>query len=82
MQEATKPLTTPDAPAEIRESALNTIYTCLESALRLIHPVMPFVSEDLWQRLPRRPEESAKSIMVCEFPQEVSPVIASSRTYG
>jgi valyl-tRNA synthetase len=68
-------LTTDDAPADVRMSALETIYTCLESALRLIHPVMPFVSEDLWQRLPRRPDEVARTIMLCEYPREVGDML-------
>ncbi len=36
----------------------------LEAALRLLHPVMPFVTEEIWQRLPHQGE----SIMVAPFP--------------
>ncbi|KAI5450443.1 valine--tRNA ligase [Naganishia albida] len=68
--EATKPFTTEETPAEIKESVKNTIYTCLESALRLVHPVMPYVSEDLWQRLPRRAEDKSETIMLCPYPTE------------
>lgn len=70
--EATKPFTTEETPAEIKESVKNTIYTCLESALRLVHPVMPYVSEDLWQRLPRRAEDKSETIMLCPYPVEAS----------
>uniref|UniRef100_A0A8C4WJL3 Valine--tRNA ligase n=1 Tax=Gopherus evgoodei TaxID=1825980 RepID=A0A8C4WJL3_9SAUR len=31
-----------------------TLYTCLDAGLRLLSPFMPFVSEELFQRLPRR----------------------------
>lgn len=34
---------------------------------------MPFVTEDLWQRLPRRPEDTCESIMIAPFPEQVSP---------
>jgi len=44
-----------NADDQQKSSIRNTLYTCLETALRLIHPYMPFVSEELWQRLPRRP---------------------------
>ena len=37
----------------------------LEGALRLLHPFMPFVTEELWQRLPNR---SGRSIMLAPFP--------------
>ena len=70
--EATKPLfeTNVDSPAKV--SAQNTLYTCLEGGLKLLHPFMPYVTEDLWQRLPRRPEDTCESIMVSSFPESVS----------
>jgi valyl-tRNA synthetase len=37
----------------------------LESALRLLHPIMPFVTEEIWQRLPH----SGPSIVLAPFPQ-------------
>jgi valyl-tRNA synthetase len=39
----------------------------LEGALRLLHPFMPFVTEEVWQRLPRR-EGDADSIMISPYP--------------
>uniref|UniRef100_A0A665VV08 Valine--tRNA ligase n=1 Tax=Echeneis naucrates TaxID=173247 RepID=A0A665VV08_ECHNA len=35
-----------------------TLYTCLEVGLRLLSPLMPFVTEELYQRLPRRRPQS------------------------
>jgi valyl-tRNA synthetase len=58
-----------DGSEEERNSAIQTLYTALDAALRMIHPFMPFLSEELWQRLPRRPEEKARSIMVADFPE-------------
>jgi len=36
--------------------------------LRLLHPFMPFITEELWQRLPRRPDDKTPSIMVSAYP--------------
>ncbi|KAG8811350.1 hypothetical protein FRC18_003552 [Serendipita sp. 400] len=63
--EAAKPLTQSDAT---RKSAQDTLYNCLDYGLRMLHPFMPFVTEELWQRLPRRPNEPMESIMVSSFP--------------
>ena len=63
-----KPMTDESASAETRESAQQTLYTCLDQGLRLLHPFMPFVTEELWQRLPRRPNDATPSIMVAKYP--------------
>ena len=47
----------------------NVLYTCLDVGLRLIHPFMPFVSEELFQRLPRRTRHEPPSICVTPYPQ-------------
>ncbi|KAI1266798.1 tRNA synthetases class I-domain-containing protein [Xylariaceae sp. FL1019] len=57
-----------DGAPEEKLSAVNTLYTALESALRMIHPFMPFLSEELWQRLPRRPGDETASIMIAKYP--------------
>ncbi|KAK4054912.1 valine--tRNA ligase [Microbotryomycetes sp. JL201] len=67
--EAIKDITAPDAPLEPRRSAQNTLYTVLDQGLKLLHPVMPFVTEELWQRLPRRPTDNTPSIMLSRYPE-------------
>jgi valyl-tRNA synthetase len=54
---------------EARRSSQNTLYLCLDYGLRLLHPFMPFVTEELWQRLPRR-ESDPRSIMIASYPTE------------
>uniref|UniRef100_A0A8C2Q7G9 Valine--tRNA ligase n=1 Tax=Cyprinus carpio TaxID=7962 RepID=A0A8C2Q7G9_CYPCA len=47
-----------------------TLYTCLEVGLRLLSPIMPFVTEELFQRLPRRrAQDSPPSICVTPYPE-------------
>lgn len=67
-----KPMTDENASPEIKNSAQNTLYTCLDQGLRLLSPFMPFVTEELWQRLPRRPNDTTPSITVSKFPVFVS----------
>ncbi|KAM3545240.1 hypothetical protein ARSEF1564_001874 [Beauveria bassiana] len=57
-----------DGTPEERDSAIQTLYTALEAALTMIHPFMPFISEEMWQRMPRRPSDETKSIMIAKYP--------------
>jgi valyl-tRNA synthetase len=57
-----------DGTPEEKRSALDTLYTALEGALTMIHPYMPFLTEELWQRLPRRPEDKTPSIVLAKYP--------------
>ena len=41
-----------------REATWWTLVESLDTFLRLLHPVMPFVTEALWAALPHRPDES------------------------
>lgn len=52
------------------EVCRQTLYTCLEVGLRLLSPLMPFVTEELYQRLPRRkPQSDPPSICVTPYPE-------------
>jgi valyl-tRNA synthetase len=41
----------------------------LERALRLLHPVTPFITEELWQRLTENTPNRARSIALTSYPQ-------------
>ncbi len=44
-----------------------TLLEVLDAILKLLHPFMPFITEEIWQKLPKREEN--KSIMIAEFPK-------------
>merc|ERR1712203_159566 len=56
--------------ADVILTARNVLYFCLDAALRLISPFMPFISEELFQRLPRWSSKEPPSIMVTRLPDE------------
>ncbi|KAI9013757.1 valyl-tRNA synthetase [Phycomyces nitens] len=58
------------AAANAKLAAQNTLYTCLEAGLKLMHPFTPFVTEELYQRLTRRPGDKVKSITKASYPVE------------
>ena len=35
----------------------------------MMHPMMPFLTEELWQRLPRRPGDNNSTICKAAYPQ-------------
>lgn len=53
---------------------LNTIqrYKVLHNALRLLCPFMPFITEELFQRLPQQDDAATASICVADYPHQVN----------
>ena len=41
----------------------------VETALRLLHPIMPYVTEEIWQRLPKDARAKGAAVMVAPFPR-------------
>lgn len=50
--------------AQEKHVVQTVLYHVLETTLRLLHPIMPFITEEIWQALPHEGE----SIMVAPFP--------------
>jgi len=53
------------------EAALNTLYIVLDASLKMLHPSMPYISEELYQRLPHLPEKMSDSICIAPFPTKM-----------
>ncbi|HEX2880136.1 MAG TPA: class I tRNA ligase family protein, partial [Polyangiaceae bacterium] len=53
--------------AEEQAETRLTLAHAIETALRALHPYVPFVSEELWQRVPR-PAGSAVSVALAQYP--------------
>jgi valyl-tRNA synthetase len=51
--------------ARVRERRLHVLIYVLERTLRLLHPFMPFVTEEIWQHLPHEGE----SLMIAPWPE-------------
>ena len=47
--------------------AWQNLFAAFDAALRLLHPVMPFLTEELWHQLPQRP--GAKSVALERYPE-------------
>lgn len=55
---------------QARAAAQATLLTVLEQALRLLHPFMPFVTEEIWQHLKAAGgQEWGEALMIAPWPQ-------------
>jgi valyl-tRNA synthetase len=62
-------LTDPSADAALRRGAQHTLVEVLGSLLKLLHPLMPFVTEELWLEIVARRGGRSATIMLEPFPQ-------------
>lgn len=53
-----------EVSAESRATAQYVLHTMLEGGLRLLHPFMPFITEEIWQKM----DVEGETIMLQEFP--------------
>jgi valyl-tRNA synthetase len=56
-----------DAGDDERQAAQGTLATVFDLVLRTLHPIVPFITEELWQQLPR-PAGSPASLMLARYP--------------
>jgi valyl-tRNA synthetase len=63
--ELAKPRLGPDAPEHEAAATRATIVSTLETTLRLMHPFMPFITEEIWQKVPHLGD----TIVLASYPQ-------------
>ncbi len=68
--ELCKPVLTSDSSSDAtKRGTRRTLVRVLESLLRLAHPIMPFVTEEIWQRVAPLAGAEGESIMLQPFPE-------------
>ncbi len=65
--ELAKPLLKQDANTQY--NVQHTLLYVLDEALRLLHPIMPFITEEIWQELKVKLSLPSASIMIAQFPE-------------
>ena len=68
--ELSKPVLWDDTSSnELRQGTLRTLLEVLETILRLMHPLMPFITEEIWQNVAPRLGISGDTIMLAQWPE-------------
>lgn len=69
--ELSKPTLNADENSSAAIATRNTLLTVLETILRLAHPMIPFITEEIWQKSKTLilDDKASKSIMLAPFPE-------------
>jgi len=67
--ELAKPALADDADAATARATRYTLATVLEATLRMLHPFVPFVTEEIWQRVRRPAGVDTDTIMKTRWPE-------------
>ncbi len=55
-----------------KEVARATLVHVLDQTLRMLHPIMPFITEEIWEKLPLGDRRPAELLAIAPFPEDLS----------
>ncbi len=68
--ELSKPILNDKAAiAPLKRGARRTLLVVLEQSLRLMHPLMPFITEEIWQKIKGLTSSEGESVMLAKYPE-------------
>ncbi|XP_076047718.1 valine--tRNA ligase-like [Oratosquilla oratoria] len=56
---------------EEQKNCIQTLWMCVDTGIKLLSPFMPYLTEELYQKLPNKAKKF-KSVMETEYPKEIS----------
>jgi valyl-tRNA synthetase len=71
----------PDRPTEQRVATWQVLAWVLDRYLRLLHPLMPHITEHIWARLPKLPDDP-DLLIVARWPDPTAGDVADAPTAG
>ncbi|MFH1653736.1 MAG: valine--tRNA ligase [Pseudomonadota bacterium] len=78
--EAIKPAMREEGAPKIKQAAQATLFHVLSSTLKLLHPFLPFITEEIWQHIGK---DDVKSIMISAYPaaEKENPYSTEAQTF-